>query len=113
MVAAGCLRAGGLRAGGECFVRAIATWKPTVPAVDSPARLRSDVCDCRLCPRLVAWREEVAVTKRASYRDDLYWGRGVPGFGDPEAKILVLGLAPAAHGANRTGRIFEHDEKLV
>ena len=80
-----------------------------MPAVDSPARLRADVCDCRLCPRLVAWREEVAVTKRASYRDEVYWGRGVPGFGDPEAKILVLGLAPAAHGANRTGRVFTGD----
>ncbi len=80
-----------------------------MPAVDSPARLHADVCDCRLCPRLVAWREQVAVTKRAAYREESYWGRGVPGFGDPGAKILVLGLAPAAHGANRTGRVFTGD----
>jgi len=80
-----------------------------VLAVDSPARLHADVCDCRLCPRLVAWREEVAATKRAAYHDETYWGRGVPGFGDPAAKILVLGLAPAAHGANRTGRVFTGD----
>jgi len=58
---------------------------------------------------LVAWREEVAATKRAAYHDETYWGRGVPGFGDPAAKILVLGLAPAAHGANRTGRVFTGD----
>ncbi len=57
----------------------------------------------------MAWREEVAVTKRAAYRDEVYWGRGVPGFGDPEARVLVLGLAPAAHGANRTGRLFTGD----
>lgn len=80
-----------------------------MPAVDSLARLRRDVCDCRLCPRLVEWRERVAVEKRASYRDEAYWGRGVPGFGDPKAKVLVLGLAPAAHGANRTGRVFTGD----
>lgn len=83
--------------------------KPTVPAVDSLAQLRIDVCDCRLCPRLVEWRERVAVEKRASYRDETYWGRGVPGFGDPTARVLVLGLAPAAHGANRTGRVFTGD----
>lgn len=80
-----------------------------MPAVDSLAQLRNDVCDCRLCPRLVEWRERVAVEKRASYRDETYWGRGVPGFGDPKAKVLVLGLAPAAHGANRTGRVFTGD----
>ncbi|MBP9054592.1 MAG: uracil-DNA glycosylase, partial [Ilumatobacteraceae bacterium] len=83
--------------------------KPTVPAVDSLAQLETDVCDCRQCPRLVAWREQVAVDKRASYRDEAYWGRGVPGFGDPAAKVMVLGLAPAAHGANRTGRVFTGD----
>jgi uracil-DNA glycosylase family 4 len=77
--------------------------------VDSLVRLETDVCDCRQCPRLVEWREAVAVEKRASYRDDVYWGRGVPGFGDPTAQILVLGLAPAAHGANRTGRVFTGD----
>jgi uracil-DNA glycosylase len=67
------------------------------------------VAACRLCPRLVEWREQMAAEKRASYRDDDYWGRGVPGFGDLEAIVLVLGLAPAAHGANRTGRMFTGD----
>lgn len=78
-------------------------------AVDSLAALHADVCECRACPRLVAWREQVAIEKRASYRDQTYWGRPVPGFGDPAAKVLVLGLAPAAHGANRTGRVFTGD----
>jgi uracil-DNA glycosylase family 4 len=64
---------------------------------------------CRLCPRLVAWREEVAETKRAAFRDEEYWGKPVPGFGDPEARVLVCGLAPAAHGGNRTGRVFTGD----
>ena len=73
------------------------------------ARLERDVVACRACPRLVAWREEVAVTKRAAYRDETYWGRPIPGFGDPDARIVVLGLAPAAHGANRTGRVFTGD----
>jgi uracil-DNA glycosylase family 4 len=77
--------------------------------VDSLVRLEKDVCECRACPRLVAWREQVAVEKRASYRDQTYWGRGVPGFGDGRARIMVLGLAPAAHGANRTGRVFTGD----
>jgi uracil-DNA glycosylase family 4 len=72
-------------------------------------RLREEVAACRRCPRLVAWREQVAAEKRASYRDEVYWGRGVPGFGDPRARIVVLGLAPAAHGANRTGRVFTGD----
>jgi uracil-DNA glycosylase family 4 len=62
-----------------------------------------------MCPRLVAWREQVAVEKRAAYREWTYWGRPVPGFGDPDAKLLVVGLAPAAHGGNRTGRIFTGD----
>ena len=96
-------------AGEGVFVRAMAMRKPTVPAVDSLAQLETDVCDCRQCPRLVAWREQVAVDKRASYRDEAYWGRGVPWFGDPAAKVMVLGLAPAAHGANRTGRVFTGD----
>ena len=73
------------------------------------ARLADDVAGCRACPRLVDWRERVAREKRAAYRDDDYWGRGVPGFGAPAARILVLGLAPAAHGANRTGRVFTGD----
>jgi uracil-DNA glycosylase family 4 len=73
------------------------------------ARLERDVVRCCACPRLVAWREEVASTKRAAYRDETYWGRPIPGFGDPAARIVVLGLAPAAHGANRTGRVFTGD----
>ena len=77
--------------------------------MDSLARLHNDVVECRACPRLVAWREEVAAVKRAAYRDWDYWGRPVPGFGDPEARIVVVGLAPAAHGANRTGRMFTGD----
>ena len=64
---------------------------------------------CRRCPRLVEWREEVARVKRASFAQDTYWGRPVPGFGDPNARILLFGLAPAAHGANRTGRVFTGD----
>ncbi len=67
------------------------------------------VIECRLCPRLVAWREEVARTKRASFADEDYWGRPLPGFGDRRARVLVVGLAPAAHGGNRTGRIFTGD----
>ena len=72
-------------------------------------RLAAEVAGCRRCPRLVAWREQVATEKRAAFRDQDYWGRPVPGFGDPAAGLLVLGLAPAAHGGNRTGRIFTGD----
>ncbi len=75
----------------------------------SLAVLADEIAQCRACPRLVAWREEVAVTKRAAYADETYWGRPVPGFGDPQARIVVVGLAPAAHGANRTGRMFTGD----
>lgn len=71
--------------------------------------LQDRVTRCRACPRLVAWREEVAREKRASFKDEEYWGRPVPAFGDPGARVLVLGLAPAAHGANRTGRMFTGD----
>ncbi|MBA2691177.1 MAG: uracil-DNA glycosylase [Rubrobacter sp.] len=71
--------------------------------------LEREVVSCRRCPRLVEWRERVAVEKRAAFRDEEYWGRPVPGFGDPEAKIVIFGLAPAAHGANRTGRFFTGD----
>lgn len=71
--------------------------------------LEKVIVACRRCPRLVAWRESVAVEKRAAFRDQEYWGRPVPGFGDPEARLLVLGLAPAAHGGNRTGRVFTGD----
>ncbi|MGO9906396.1 MAG: uracil-DNA glycosylase [Solirubrobacteraceae bacterium] len=71
--------------------------------------LEREVISCRRCPRLVAWREEVARVKRAAFADEEYWGRPLPGFGDPGARVLVLGLAPAAHGGNRTGRIFTGD----
>ena len=76
---------------------------------DSLAVVQRDVAACRRCPRLVAWREEVARTGRASYAGQTYWGRGVPGFGDPRAALVIVGLAPAAHGANRTGRMFTGD----
>jgi uracil-DNA glycosylase len=71
--------------------------------------LEHEIVGCRLCPRLVAWREETARTKRASFASETYWGRPLPGFGDPAATVLVLGLAPAAHGGNRTGRVFTGD----
>ena len=91
-----------------------------LPAVSTPpprrepdrrafAELEAEIVECRRCPRLVEWREHVAATKRAAFRNEEYWGRPVPGFGDPAARILVLGLAPAAHGANRTGRMFTGD----
>jgi uracil-DNA glycosylase family 4 len=71
--------------------------------------LREDIIECRRCPRLVAWRERVAREKVARYRNETYWGRPLPGFGDPDARMLIVGLAPAAHGGNRTGRIFTGD----
>ena len=77
--------------------------------MDSLEQVTAEVVACRACPRLVTWREQVAAEKRASFRDDTYWGRPVPGFGDPEATLLVVGLAPAAHGGNRTGRVFTGD----
>jgi len=73
------------------------------------AALADEVSHCRRCPRLVAWREQVAGERRAAFADQEYWGRPLPGFGDPSARVLVLGLAPAAHGANRTGRMFTGD----
>jgi uracil-DNA glycosylase len=73
------------------------------------AELSARVVTCRACPRLVAWRELVAREKRAAFADEEYWGRPVPGFGDPLAEVVVVGLAPAAHGANRTGRMFTGD----
>ncbi|NJD20179.1 MAG: uracil-DNA glycosylase [Gemmatimonadetes bacterium] len=76
---------------------------------EAVAALQARITRCRRCPRLVAWREEVAREKRAAFRDEAYWGRPVPGFGDTEARLLILGLAPAAHGANRTGRMFTGD----
>src|SRR5512142_3563506 len=71
--------------------------------------LREDIVGCFRCPRLVAWREQVAREKVARFRDEPYWGRPLPGFGDPDATILIVGLAPAAHGGNRTGRVFTGD----
>lgn len=71
--------------------------------------LEEQIAGCRRCPRLVAWRERTAREKRAAYRPETYWGRPVPGFGDPAARILIVGLAPAAHGGNRTGRVFTGD----
>jgi uracil-DNA glycosylase family 4 len=76
---------------------------------DEIDRIATEIVACRACPRLVAWREKVAREKRAAFRDETYWGRPVPGFGDPGARIVLVGLAPAAHGANRTGRMFTGD----
>ena len=75
--------------------------------------LDNEIVHCHKCPRLVAWREEVARQKRRAYQDWDYWGKPVPGFGDPEAKILIVGLAPGAHGSNRTGRMFTGDASGV
>jgi uracil-DNA glycosylase family 4 len=73
------------------------------------ARLEAEIVQCRKCPRLVKYREEVARTKRRAFRDWTYWGRPVAAFGDPQAELMIVGLAPAAHGANRTGRMFTGD----
>jgi uracil-DNA glycosylase family 4 len=73
------------------------------------AALTDEIVGCRACPRLVAWREAVAVEKRAAYAHEDYWGRPIPGFGDPTARVAIIGLAPAAHGGNRTGRVFTGD----
>lgn len=77
--------------------------------LDALSRVQDEIVACRACPRLVAWRERVALDKRAAFRGWDYWGRPVPGFGDPDAHLLIVGLAPAAHGANRTGRVFTGD----
>ena len=91
----------------------VATDTASVAALAASARSVADidrlVSNCRACPRLVAWREQVAEVKRLSFRDETYWGRGVPGFGPDDARVLIVGLAPAAHGANRTGRMFTGD----
>jgi uracil-DNA glycosylase family 4 len=71
--------------------------------------LTARIVECRACPRLVEWREQVARERRAAFREETYWGRPIPGFGDPRARVLVVGLAPAAHGGNRTGRVFTGD----
>ena len=80
-----------------------------LPVLTSLREVEDRVVSCRRCPRLVAWREQVAETRRAAYRDQEYWGRPVPAFGDSDPRLLIVGLAPAAHGANRTGRMFTGD----
>lgn len=80
-----------------------------MPGQDPLARLEAEIVDCRACPRLVEWRERVGREKRAAFADWDYWARPVPGFGDPQAELMIVGLAPAAHGANRTGRMFTGD----
>ena len=77
--------------------------------MDCFERLSDEIVQCRKCPRLVSWREQMASEKRAAFRDWEYWGRPLPGFGDPRAELVVVGLAPAAHGGNRTGRVFTGD----
>ena len=84
-------------------VHALATSSPDLPTLDARVSV------CRACPRLVAWREQVATERRASFADQPYWGRPVPSFGDDDATLLIVGLAPAANGANRTGRMFTGD----
>lgn len=79
-------------------------------AYRSIAALDADLIRCRACPRLVAWREQIARDKRAAFADETYWGRPVPGFGPTDARMVILGLAPAAHGGNRTGRMFTGDQ---
>ena len=80
---------------------------------DSLDRVRAEVVACARCPRLVRYRERVALEKKREFRDDDYWGRGVPGFGDPRARLVAVGLAPAAHGSNRTGRMFTGDRSAA
>ena len=82
---------------------------PAGPAGASLEALTAEIVACRACPRLVEWRERTAREKVARFRDETYWGRPVPGFGDPRARVLLVGLAPAAHGGNRTGRVFTGD----
>jgi uracil-DNA glycosylase family 4 len=76
-------------------------------------KLEQDIIECRICPRLVGWREEIARIKRKAYREQEYWGKPVPGFGDHHARVLIVGLAPGAHGSNRTGRMFTGDASGV
>ena len=84
-------------------------WHFLLPAIKSIKLLDQKIVACTKCPRLVEWREEVAVVKRKSYENEKYWGKPVPGFGPDNARIVIVGLAPGAHGANRTGRIFTGD----
>ncbi|MHB1286905.1 MAG: uracil-DNA glycosylase family protein [Leptospirales bacterium] len=79
------------------------------PSKDSLPRIAREITSCSACPRLVQWRQQVALEKKAMYRDQVYWGKPVPGFGDPGAVLWLIGLAPAAHGGNRTGRVFTGD----
>ena len=83
--------------------------KPERATRDTHVRLRREIEACTACPRLVRWRNTVAKERRAAYRDETYWGKPIAGFGDAAARIVVLGLAPGAHGANRTGRPFTGD----
>src|SRR5258708_5625819 len=87
----------------------IRTYRVVMANPAALAELRAGLIECRACPRLVEWRERVGREKRASFAHEDYWARPVPGFGDPKAKLIVLGLAPAAHGGNRTGRVFTGD----
>jgi uracil-DNA glycosylase len=80
---------------------------------DSLQQLRDQILACRQCPRLVAYRERVARERKKQFRSDVYWGRPVPGFGDPRARLVLVGLAPAAHGSNRTGRVFTGDRSAA
>ena len=82
---------------------------PTISSADGLRRVHASIVTCERCPRLRAYCRRIAREKKRAYRDDTYWGRPVPGFGDPEARLLLVGLAPAAHGANRTGRVFTGD----
>jgi uracil-DNA glycosylase len=102
------------RPGNVPAASALGTEDPAFPALSAPraatiAGVDASVATCRACPRLVAWREEVARARRRAFRDWSYWGRPVPGFGPPDAALAIVGLAPAAHGGNRTGRIFTGD----
>jgi len=90
-------------------LRGVGALSGEADALDALVALEREIIGCRACPRLVAWREQVAREKRAAYASEEYWGRPIPGFGDPDASVMVLGLAPAAHGGNRTGRIFTGD----
>lgn len=85
------------------------TWPTLAASAETLAEVDDLVTECFACPRLVAWREQVAAERRASFRDEEYWARPVPSFGDERARVLVVGLAPAAHGGNRTGRMFTGD----
>jgi uracil-DNA glycosylase len=80
---------------------------------DSLETVRKEIIACRRCPRLVRYREEVARVRKKAFRTETYWGRGVPGFGDPHARLVAVGLAPAAHGSNRTGRVFTGDQSAA